>query len=507
MNFKEIVETLLTEASKKDILINKLGVNEYNAEALGKIAGPLTIMLANKILEKYERVYYRESDYPRVIKTMDIKNRMALVNGSNSFVKERDQVVSIMDWFTVGLNGDIVPFKNLTFDELYQSSVAWHENLQIGEAKIDYKETNEIILDFRKDGVGLYWADLAASYCPDEADRMGHCARSSGNLYTLRSYKKIGEGHTLNDSHLTSSIKNGKILQMKGKNNSKPKEAYHQFIIPLLLSDLVTGFGYEYDSDNDFKIADLKEEQIRSLYEQKPELFNGFREKRILKDLGLIDSAPVIIETHININEMDEYINVGRDTRNDIFELILSGDYYDLWDNSEHADWRGAITYHVNKENISLIWDKLKEFAKNEGDEINESYDIEDAIEDFDNNYDIRNAIKSSVNDAEASDYSDHLYKSVKVALEEYGEVRSLTDEGAEMLINVDDVISKMSGIDNSDLDDIEDNCDGDPSCVLSELLSNDWIDKPRLNIDHRYSPDVEDGYFNEILKERLNEF
>jgi hypothetical protein len=465
-------------------------------------------MLANKILEKYEKDYYREryEDYLKVVKTKNIKDRMSLVNGSNSFVRERDRVVSIMDWFNVGLNGDIVPFKNLTFNELYQSSVAWHENLQIGEAKIDYKETNKVILDFRKDGVGLYWADLATSYCPDEADRMGHCAKSSGNLYTLRSYKKIGEGHTLNDSHLTTSVKKGKILQMKGKSNSKPKAQYHPYIIPFLLSDLVDGFGYEYDSDNDFKISDLPEEQIISLYKQKPELFGGFREKRILKDLGLIDSAPAIIETHININEMADYIRVGRDTRNDIFELILGGDYYDLWDNSEYADWRGAITYHVNKENISLIWNKLKELAKNEGGELNEDYDIEDAIEEFDNNYDIRSAIKSSVNDAEASDYSDYLYRSVKDALEEYGEVRSLTDEGAEMLINVDDVISKMSGIDSSDLDDIEDNCNGDPSCVLSELLSNDWIDKPRLNIDDRYIPYVEDEYFNEILNDRLNE-
>ena len=52
MKFKNIVENLLIEASKTDTLVKKLGVNEYNAEALAKIAGPLSIFFAYKILEK-----------------------------------------------------------------------------------------------------------------------------------------------------------------------------------------------------------------------------------------------------------------------------------------------------------------------------------------------------------------------------------------------------------------------------------------------------------------------
>ena len=49
MKFKNIVENLLIEASKTDTLVKKLGVNEYNAEALAKIAGPLSIFFAYKI--------------------------------------------------------------------------------------------------------------------------------------------------------------------------------------------------------------------------------------------------------------------------------------------------------------------------------------------------------------------------------------------------------------------------------------------------------------------------
>jgi len=49
MKFKGILENILTEASKKDILINKMGVNEYNAEALSNTTGPLSIFFAYKI--------------------------------------------------------------------------------------------------------------------------------------------------------------------------------------------------------------------------------------------------------------------------------------------------------------------------------------------------------------------------------------------------------------------------------------------------------------------------
>ena len=59
MKFKSLLENILTEASKKDILINKLGVKDDQAEALSKIAGPLSIFFAYKILEMYEEEYYK----------------------------------------------------------------------------------------------------------------------------------------------------------------------------------------------------------------------------------------------------------------------------------------------------------------------------------------------------------------------------------------------------------------------------------------------------------------
>ena len=149
MKFRGILESILTEASKKDILINKLGVNEYNAEALAEVAGPLSVFFAYKILEKYEE----DAGYEV---SKDIKERMGLVNGSNSFVRERNKLRGIMDWVRVGLAGNIKPYQQLSFDELYDESERWHESLGVGDSKIDYVEENEIILDFRKDDEGYY---------------------------------------------------------------------------------------------------------------------------------------------------------------------------------------------------------------------------------------------------------------------------------------------------------------------------------------------------------------
>jgi len=67
MKFKNIVENILIEASKTDTLIKKLGVNEYNAEALAKITGPLSIFFAYKILEKYEADYYKSAEFAKEV--------------------------------------------------------------------------------------------------------------------------------------------------------------------------------------------------------------------------------------------------------------------------------------------------------------------------------------------------------------------------------------------------------------------------------------------------------
>ena len=46
---------------------------------------------------------------------------------------------------------------------------------------------------------------------------------------------------------------------------------------------MINHIGYEYDSTRDFKISDLTEGEVKKLYSDRPELFTGRQEKKLLK--------------------------------------------------------------------------------------------------------------------------------------------------------------------------------------------------------------------------------
>lgn len=523
MKLRETLKSVLTEAIKKDILIQKLGVNEYNAEALSKIAGSLSIFFANKILEKFEYAYYDGyvSKSKADVAKMDIKERMALVNGSNAFVRQGGKLTSIMDWVTVGLNGNIKPYRELTFDELYSESERWHESLGVGDSKIDYKETNHIILDFRKNGEGYYWVFLGKRNCPEEAERMGHCANSNGFLYSLRSFKKIPNNHTLNKSHLTASIDgSGSLLQLKGTKNSKPTNEYHGLILPLFyvkLSNeyLINHIGAEYNSTNDFKISDLTDDEVKKLYSDRPDLFSGRKEKRLLYSIKIIEKPKNDSHFKLSIspNNIDDYVDGGWVVRSgtrkdgskysyDIFETILSGDTWDIWENYD-VDWKYGIKDYINKENEEKIVNILKTKINNNGEDFDESMDIEEMIEKYDDDYEIKNSLSYSINEAESLDYQKYLYETLKGALGYYGEIISMDDSGVEINVDLDNFID---GFDEDYIDDVYENCDDNIKCVFEELLSDGEINKPKFDIDDRWYPSVDDDLFNEILGSKLSE-
>jgi hypothetical protein len=511
MKFKNILETILVEESKKDILINKLGVNEYNAEALSKIVGPLSVFFAYKILEKYEEEYY--GGYTKMSKEDVAKittpNRFALVNGSNSFIRERDKLRGIMDWVRVGLAGNIKPYQRLPFDELYNESERWHESLGVGDSKIDYTEENRVIIDYRKNDEGYYWVDLGSTNCPEEAERMGHCASSKGYLYSLRSFRKIENNHTLNKSHLTASIDgDGILLQLKGQKNSKPPKEYHTLILPLLYFKqgddfLINGFGYEYNSSNDFKISDLTDDEIKNLYQNRPEIFKTRQEIRLLKNLGLVD--PSIIDYKfrltISVKNADYYV---RGELTHIVNDILMGDTWQYWDNYEYADWKSAIEYDIDQENTNKIIEMLR---NQEG--FDESLSLSEMIEEFDDTDEIKGALRSSINDAESQEYESYLYKQLEETFSEYGNVISMNDEGVVIDVDLEDLIS-THGISDEDLDQISERCENssgtDVECIFSELVGDGLIEKPRFDADDRWYPSIDRNNFNEILNDRLYE-
>lgn len=520
-NIRNILrEGLILEASKKPILINKLGFDEESAEILDRLCGPLSVLMGNKIIEYMIKDY---GAFPEGTSPQDIKKViMDDLNNSRFVFRNRHYITSIMDWVRVGLNGNLGENKNLNFIELYKASEKWHDELEVGSGDINYVEENPIILDFRDgNGNGFYWADLETSSSREECDRMGHCGTSgAGDIYSLRQVIPLNDKYKLNKSVLTAAIgKDGIVYQMKGGKNSKPEAKYHEFIYPLLFLKkgngyFINGFGSEYESSSDFKLTDFDDDVIREIFAKRPELFNKRSLKKKLFAMGLISELPEeYVSIEISPDRVDRYIDgdykVGSRTdkygvKEDIglFETILGGDTWDLWDNYD-ADWKGALAYHADSDSEGRIREILVAMAAKNGIEIDEDLSLEDMIEEYDEDQEIIDAIQRAVNDAESDAYANDVYNKLKEALEELGTVERMDDTGVVLRVNVGNYIDDLE---EDVYEEISDRCNDKLDCMFDEMMG-EWIDKPdyRFN-DNYYSPDINNRYFNELLQERLDE-
>lgn len=526
------VRNLITEASKKDVLVNKLGLREEHAEFFDRTCGGLSVMIFKKYL-RYIFQFMKNSPGEEFT-TLTEKEVIEALNKNPSIPGNHKQwVQSIMDWVRVGLNGRLNQYQDLNFSELYNESKEWHDSLNLGQGDVNYKEENTIIKDFRDaDGYGFYWADLDTNTSDEECKRMGHCGRtgSDKNLYSLRENKKLPGGKfTLNKSHLTSSIGDDGILyQLKGPKNSKPQEEFHQYILPLFfvlggggeeVDFLIKGFGSEYASNLDFKITDLPDDTIKELYTQRPELFESYSLRSKLKEMGLIEMPGLqSFVLSIPAHAIDRYVDGDwlirkrkwtdaqgnkRESKSYFFETLLI-DPWDLWQNY-NSDWEGAVDYSLNKENEKKIRDYLISLAENPSEY--EESSIKELIEDLDEESDVRNAISEAVNQAESDDYTDTLRKHLDSKLEEYGTVLKLNDEGAEIQINLQSFVDQH--VDNDEwLLECLDTCgETNSECIFDEVIGAYGFEKPRWNFDDRYYPDVDSRFFNDMLSDRLSDF
>jgi hypothetical protein len=517
-SLRSTISRILLEASKVKILTDKLGFTEEIAQSLENVCGSLSVWMGNKLIDHQLQI---AKSWDKEITKKDSVDKL----NKSSFRALLPKVVQIMDWVRVGLNSDIKQYKNLTIEELYSKSYEWHQSLKIGGGQINYVEENPIILDFRdSDGVGFYWVDLETNDSSEECNRMGHCGRtaSENTIYSLRETKKLNDKFTINKSHLTSSISDdgGILIQLKGPKNSKPKPEFHKYIIPLLelKSDgdfFIKNFGSEYQSSSDFKIKDLSEDEIRSLYNSRPDLFQNRNERKLLFQLGILEKDPIDYKFtwKIDSDEIGRFVNNdwvfsrrkdkhGRTVETTIIETILSGDNWELWDNHD-SDWKLGLMYNVDKENESKILEILKKFAESNGESIDENMGLEDLIEEYDEDHEIRSAIQSSISDAESSDYVNHLYDEVKSTLSHWGNVTELTDEGAVIEVNAEPFFDE---VDSDSVDETLDNFNDDVISTFIELILQGDIEKPRFDLDDRYYPDIDDSYFNDMLSDRLGD-
>jgi len=525
---KEFNKDIISEASKKNILIKKLGLSEINADRLDKLCGSFAVWMANKLIDYQGAVLKSWNDSPfkdgKEITKQDLIDK---INNGNLIPMKSQSITSIMDYIRIGLNGDNSSIKNLTFQELVTAAIEWHESLDVGQGEINYVEANKVVLDFRdEEGIGFYWVDLQTNDSQEECSRMGHCGRTyqTNSIYSLRENMRIpGTKFTLNKSHLTAAISNmGILFQLKGPKNSKPQEKFNKYVLPLFYVKkdngysedngyLIEGFGREYQSANDFKISDLSDDEITKLYQDRPNLFDSREYQKLLKKMGIIEVPernykfllqikPENINDYVNGDYTVRRVKNGRDMG--LFETILSGEMWDLWDNYD-ADWKVALPYYVSQENERRIKNMLVDMAEKAGVEFDTELDTEDAIEEYDTDGEIQRALSSAMNDAESGSYQNHLYKTLKSELEEYGNVVKFDDEGVEIEINLSSYIHD----DNEEyVDAYFEDCDDDISCVFTEMLHQGDIDKPKFSIDDRWYPDVDNNEYNEILSDRLSD-
>jgi len=525
---KEFNKKIILEVSKKNILIDKLGFNEQSAEMLDKVAGSLSVIIANKIIDFQLQALTqgRNTDYTR-------KNAVDALNSGN-LKNLLSRITEVMDWVRVGLNGKLGEYQNLGFKELIYKSKEWHNSLGVSSGQINYEEKNPILIDFRKkNGEGFYWVDLQTNNSTEECERMGHCGRtgSGNNLYSLREVKKLPGGkYTINKSHLTASIGNdGTLYQLKGPKNSKPKDEYHNLILPLFYYEtdddfLINDFGTEYAAERDFKVTDLPNEVIINLYENRPELFESRKLKLKLAKLGIIKGPEINFNVKIKTNPdrlqdivSGDYVISRRKVVKTtpagnkyeqkvetwLFETILSGDAWELWQNYD-VDWKSSLNYNVNSENEKKIEELLKIMAIKNNPDFNEEefndMSLQDKIEEYDDDHEIRSAISNATSNAESSDYVNHLYEELKSALEELGPVEKMNDEEVIFTINMEDYIDNL---DSYWYDEYMDRCEDNLECVFFEMIGND-IDKPKFDVDDRWYPDIDETYFNEMLSDYL---
>jgi len=522
---------ILTEASKLKILTDKEGLDKDQAELLDELCGGLAVWMLGRIKKYLQDKHFKSWEEGVDINAITIKE----INNNSVISRYRQTIIGIMDWIRVGLDGNVKPFKNLQLDELAKKSKEWHDSLGLGEGDINYVEKNEIIKDFRdENGNGFYWADLNTKDSKEESERMGHCGRSSyGYIYSLRETKPINNKYTINRSHLTTAIgTDGVMYQLKGAKNSKPKEEYHNYILPLFyVKDkdgyLVKGFGTEYASEQDFKLSDLPDEVIRNLYQNRPDLFSGRAMQKKLVDMGIIEKSTINYNITLNIDPDDvgryvdgDYVyrrykkkvtspggqEYERTVEVTMFGMILAGDTWDLYYNDGN-DWQSSLRYHVDDENEKVIRSILVQYAMRENDEITmedlNEMDTESLIEDYDDNSNVQSAINRATSNAEESDYSDYLYGLLKDALQEYGTIQKMDDTGVILHINTEPFLDQIH---DDYLDDYMERCDDDIECTFKEIVMEGDIDRPKWDPDERWYPSVDNNNFNEMLSDYLND-
>jgi len=139
---------------------------------------------------------------------------------------------------------------------------------------------------------------------------MGHCGKTDlgDTLFSLRNVNEFGEGQ----SFITIAYKNdGTVYDFKASGNQKPSPKYHKYIIDILTQDKypinnLSSAGHSPETN--FKISDLKPEQIEYVYSKNKALKYNINDK---------SSHPYIVK-----DILDGKLNLSNYSKSDQIDLI-----------------------------------------------------------------------------------------------------------------------------------------------------------------------------------------
>ncbi len=284
MNFKDLIyEILINEnTDKKKTIERAMGFSPAWAEEFYQLSEKHCIWVANSFLNDYVVTHKKSIEKKankRFKEEKDLKRAAREIlntSGPRNLIWKEDyeeKYKYIFDWLSSPRVASRVNVKILSFKDALEKSTIWHVSLETG-VSANYNEEHEIILDYRKNGVGFYWANLNTSMSEEEKRRMGHCGNDSGKvLFSLRSIDEIQDGR----SHVTISYdpKTHRLGQMKGPQNRKPKQVFFKFIIDMLLNDKYPVVGFDkniYAYDNNFKLEDLSKDELNHVLSNNREI-------------------------------------------------------------------------------------------------------------------------------------------------------------------------------------------------------------------------------------------
>lgn len=482
--------SLLLEADYKKKILEKFPIPDAVAEYVSERMGKLSIWFLNALAaDQFDS---------------DKKYFINYINQRPFWIRSSfdSKITKILDWIRHPLVAGTVELGNLTLQDALNKSDEFHENLKTLGGQINYQEQNKKLVEYDND---FYWAEIPSNYSKEECDRMGHCGRTSKGdfLFSLRSNLNYGKGNTINDSHLTVAYntKDGLIYQSKGKKNSKPSEKYFPYFFDLILRlPKFNGFGREYQSSEDISLKDFSNDQLKQLLQKYPDVFKNYSAQKILMDRGLIEKIELqkTIMLNLKVDDIENYIRIDRDLRNDIIKRILI-DPYDLYYNDYRDSWQYMVD-DVNEENKKTIF----EYIKNNFPEIDISGgDLEEIIkENEDDLEEVIRAINQAIGDAESHDYQNYCYNQLKNKLKEWGTLIELDDTGAVIEVNLGDFLDE---VDEDYLQDAMERCNDDRECVFHEMVYDGTIEIPSFYLDDRYSPSADEEDFNQILIDTLD--